>query len=128
MKKDFRTELAKAQGLGSTRTGTSHFWLQRISALANIPLIIFFILLVVSLVGQNYDNVYQTLSRPPVAALMALMTTSSLIHMKLGMQVIIEDYVHNHNLKALCLALNIFFCFSAGAALLLALLKITLGG
>ncbi|MBI0163961.1 succinate dehydrogenase, hydrophobic membrane anchor protein [Bartonella sp. M0283] len=128
MKKDFRTELGKVRGLGAAHTGTSHFWAQRMTALANVPLFIFFIVLVVSLVGKDYATVHATLANPIVAVVMALMVLSGVYHMKLGMQVILEDYFPNEATRILMLALNTFFCYIIGAGLLLALLKITLGG
>ena len=128
MKKDFRTELGKVRGLGAAHTGTSHFWAQRMTALANVPLFIFFIVLVVSLVGKDYATVHATLANPIVAVVMALMVLSGVYHMKLGMQVILEDYFPNEATRILMLALNTFFCYIIGAGLLLALLKISLGG
>ena len=128
MKKDFRTELGKVRGWGAAHTGTSHFWAQRMTALANVPLVIFFIVLVVSLVGKDYATVHATLENPIVAVVMALMILSGIYHMKLGMQVILEDYLPNEATRVLMLALNTFFCYVIGAGLLLALLKISLGG
>jgi len=128
MAKDFRTPLGKVRGLGSARDGTQHFWMQRFTALANVPLFIFFIVLVVMLVGKDYDRVHHALANPVVALVVALMVLSGIYHMKLGMQVIIEDYVRNEGWRIFILALNIFFSFAMGAVCILALLKITLGG
>ncbi|MHC5305963.1 succinate dehydrogenase, hydrophobic membrane anchor protein [Bartonella sp. LJL80] len=128
MKKDFRTELGKVRGLGSAHHGTHHFWMQRVTAFANVPLFIFFIVLVVSLVGKDYATVHATLANPVVAVVMGLMVFSGIYHMKLGMQVIIEDYLPNEGARVFVLTLNMFFCYVMGGALLLALLKITLGG
>lgn len=127
MKKDFRTELGKARGLGASKTGTDHFWHQRLTAFANVPLFIFFIVLVVSMVGKDYATVYATLSNPIIAVVMALMILSGIYHMKLGMQVVIEDYIPNEAMRVLMIALNVFFCYIVGGALILALLKLTLG-
>lgn len=126
--KDFKTPLKKSLGLGAAKNGTEHFWHQRLTALANIPLFIFFIVLLIMLVGKDYTTVINTLSNPFIAAVVAVMIISGIYHMKLGMQVIIEDYVPNHGLCTLLLAFNIFFCFIMGAACILALIKIALGG
>lgn len=128
MKKDFRTPLAKARGLGAARDGTEHFWIQRLTALANIPLFIFFIVLVLALVGKGYSYVHGVLASPVVGVVMALMVLCGVYHMKLGMQVILEDYIHGEGLRAFMLALNVFFCCVTGATCILALLKIMLGG
>ncbi|RCL01517.1 MAG: membrane anchor subunit [Candidatus Tokpelaia sp. JSC085] len=126
--KDFRTPLCKARGLGSARDGTEHFWMQRLTALANIPLFLFFITIVVTLIGKDYNYIRAIIGNPIIALIMALMVLSGIYHMKLGMQVIIEDYVHGKELRASMLALNIFFSFSMGLACIFALLKITLEG
>ncbi|RCL00026.1 MAG: membrane anchor subunit [Candidatus Tokpelaia sp. JSC188] len=128
MKKDFKTPLSKVRGLGSSKDGTQDFWMQRFTALANIPLFIFFIILVMALVGKDYEHVHNILANPIVALIVGLMILSSIYHMKLGMQVIIEDYVHNDRCRIFILALNIFFSFVMGGACILALLKIALGG
>jgi len=126
MKQDFRTNLNKARGLGSAKEGTHHFWLQRLTALANIPLVIFLIGLIVMLVGKDYATVISWLANPLVALLMAALVISGIWHMKLGMQVIIEDYIPSHILRSLVLAANSFFCFLVAGALIIALLKIVL--
>ncbi|MET3589152.1 succinate dehydrogenase / fumarate reductase membrane anchor subunit [Bartonella silvatica] len=128
MKKDFRTELAKVRGRGSAHEGTEHFWLQRLTGFINLPLLIFFIALILSLVGKDYGIVRARLSHPVVAILMGLLTLSVLYHMKLGMQVVIEDYVPRESLRILFLVLNILFCFVLGGVIIFALLKIALGG
>ncbi|EJF74680.1 succinate dehydrogenase, hydrophobic membrane anchor protein [Bartonella alsatica] len=127
MKKDFRTELAKVRGRGSAHEGTEHFWLQRLTGFINIPLLIFFIVLILSLVGKDYDIVRARLAHPVVAILMGLLTFSVLYHMKLGMQVIIEDYIPREGVRIFFLALNILFCFVLGGVIIFALLKIALG-
>ncbi|MET3559414.1 succinate dehydrogenase / fumarate reductase membrane anchor subunit [Bartonella japonica] len=128
MKKDFRTELGKVRGLGSAHEGTKHFLMQRLTGVINLPLLIFFIVLILSLVGKDYSVVRARFAHPVVAILMGMLTFSVLYHMKLGMQVIIEDYIPQGGLRILFLALNILFCFILGSIIIFALLKIALGG
>ncbi|AFR26868.1 succinate dehydrogenase, hydrophobic membrane anchor protein [Bartonella quintana] len=127
MKKDFRTELGKVRGLGSAREGTEHFWLERLTSVLNLPLCIFFIVLILSLIGKDYTIVHARLSHPVVTILMGLLTFSVLYHMKLEMQVVIEDYIRREGLRILFLVLNVSFCFVLGGIIIFALLKIALG-
>ena len=122
-----RTPLSKVRGLGSAKSGTEHFWLQRVTALANVVLAFAFIFIVVSLVGRDYEDALDLLSRPVPAALLALFVISGVIHMRLGMQVVIEDYVHGEGAKVLALILNTFFCVAIGALCLIAILKLAVG-
>ncbi|EJF85247.1 succinate dehydrogenase, hydrophobic membrane anchor protein [Candidatus Bartonella washoeensis] len=127
MKKDFRTELGKVRGLGSAHEGTEHFWLERLTSFLNLPLWIFFIILILSLVGKDYGVVRARLSHPAVTVLMGLLTFSALYHMKLEMQVVIEDYIRREGVRILFLVLNISFCFVIGSVIIFALLKIAFG-
>ena len=125
---DMRTPLARVRGLGSARDGTDHFWRQRLTAVANVPLILFFIGFLVSINGADYQTVRSALGSPLVALTMMAVIISALYHMKLGMQVIIEDYIHGEALKVTLIMLNIFFAFAVGIASIFALLKLAFGG
>lgn len=123
-----RTPLARVRGLGSAKSGTGHFWLQRVTAVANLLLAIAFIAVVISLSGRSYPEAMALLGRPVIAILMLLFVVSGAIHMRIGVQVVIEDYVHSEGLKILAVMANTFFTIAIGAACAFALLKISFGG
>jgi len=124
--RDLRTPKSRATGLGSARSGTIHFWRQRMSAIALIPLSIWFVWSALSLVGGNLAEVLVFLAEPLNAILMFLFLFAALYHMTLGIQVVIEDYIHGERLKLLVLMLNRFFAIGVGFAAGFALLKIAL--
>jgi succinate dehydrogenase / fumarate reductase membrane anchor subunit len=125
---DMRTPLGKVRGLGSAREGTGHFWRQRLTAVANIPLILFFIGFLISINGADYATVRSAFANPFVSLMFALVLFSALFHMRLGMQVIIEDYIHGEGMKLALIVLNIFFAILVGAACAYALIKLAFGG
>jgi len=122
-----RTPLGRVRGLGSAKSGTHHFWHQRLTALANVPLTIGFIVILISLMGRGHAAVVQILANPLVGIVMFLFVASAAYHMKLGMQVIIEDYVHDEKLKLAAVVLNTFFAIAVAASCFYALLKISFG-
>jgi succinate dehydrogenase / fumarate reductase membrane anchor subunit len=124
---DMRTPLGKVRGLGSAREGTMHFWRQRLTAVSNIPLVLFLVGLLISLNGAGYAETRAALSNPFVALMLALALFSMLYHMRLGMQIVIEDYVHGEGTKLALFMLNTFFAFAVGAVAAFALLKLALG-
>jgi succinate dehydrogenase / fumarate reductase membrane anchor subunit len=124
---NLRTPLGRVRGLGSARNGTHEFWLQRMTAIAGIPLTIAGLFLVISLTGRSYSTVKQTLGSPLVAVLMMLFILANVVHMKIGIQVVVEDYVYNKNQKFTLLILNTFFAWAIGLACVFAILKISFG-
>jgi|SRR6267142_361462 len=122
-----RTPLGRVRGLGSAKSGTEDFWKQRLTAIASVPLTIAGVFLVISLTGRSYPTVKQTLASPLVAVLMLLFVLANVLHMKIGMQVIIEDYVHDEKQKLVLLMLNDFFSVAVGLACAYAILKLSFG-
>ena len=122
-----RTPLGRVRGYGSARSGTEHFIRQRLTAIANIPLTIGAVLIVISLIGHNHAAVAQILGSTLVAIVMLLFIISTFYHMKIGMQVIIEDYVHDERAKYALLILNTFFTIVTGFSSVYAILKLSFG-
>ena len=122
-----RTPLGRVRGHGSAKSGTGHFIHQRLTAIANIPLTVAAVLIVVSLIGHNQAGVRQILGWGPVAIVMLLFILSISYHMKIGMQVIIEDYVHDERAKYALLILNAFFAVAVGSSSIYAILKLSFG-
>jgi succinate dehydrogenase / fumarate reductase, membrane anchor subunit len=103
------TPLKNVRGLGSAKSGTDHFWHQRLTALANLPLMIFFVWFIVAHLGSDRSAIVTSLKNPLIAIAMLLTLASVFWHMRLGMQVVIEDYVTSHSKKFLALILNSAF-------------------
>jgi succinate dehydrogenase / fumarate reductase, membrane anchor subunit len=122
-----RTPLARVRGLGSAKEGTGHFWRQRVTGVANLFLVIFAVFLMLRLVGSSYQNARAVLSNPIVTVALGMLILSGVIHMRLGMQTVIEDYIHGEGLKVVLLMLNTFFAIAVGATCILAVLKLAFG-
>ena len=122
-----RTPLGRVRGLGSSNSGTSDFWRQRLTAVAMILLMIPVIVIVMSLLGRNQAFATQTLGSPLVAIIMLLFIVASVWHMKIGMQVVIEDYVHDEKIKLVSIIANNFFSIAVGLASIYASLKLSSG-
>ena len=121
------TPLGRVRGLGAAKSGTEHFWRQRLTAVANVPLTIAFVLIVVALLGRNHAAVVQILGSPLVAVVMLLFILSVTMHMRIGMQVIIEDYVHDEIPKLVLFMLNTFFTIAVALASAYAIFKLSFG-
>ena len=122
-----RTPLARVRGLGSAKEGTEHFWRQRLTAIANIVLVSYLIVLLARYAGADFATVKTVLSRPYNSVALLLLIVSATIHMRLGMQTIIEDYVHSEGSKVAALMLNTFFAIMVGVTCAFAVLKLSFG-
>lgn len=122
-----KTPLGRVRGLGSARSGTQHFWHQRLTSVAGIPLTIAFIVIVIALLGRNHAAAVQILGSPLVAIVMLLFIITTVYHMCIGMQEIIIDYVHNDLTKFIILMGNTFFGVAAALASSYAILKLSFG-
>ncbi len=122
-----RTPLGKVRGSGSAKEGTGHFWLQRVTAAALVPLSIGFICTVLAFNHASRANVVTQMHNPLVAALLVLFIVAGCIHGRLGMQVIIEDYVHG-NAKVALVVLNTLFAAFVAVTAVVAVLKLSFGG
>lgn len=120
-----RSPLASVRGLGSAKEGTDHFWKQRLTAIANVPLTLFLVGLIVRLVGADYLTVKRVIQQPAVAILLLLLVLSGVHHMRLGMQTIIEDYVPSEGKKVILLMLNSFFAIGVGLTCIFAIMKLS---
>jgi succinate dehydrogenase / fumarate reductase membrane anchor subunit len=123
-----RTPLAKVRGLGSAKTGTHEFIVQRVTSVALAILLTGFLILIVSLVGLDYAAAYDRLAAPPYALLMVAGLLVTIVHMRIGMQVIIEDYVHNEMVKIVLLILNWLFSWGVGLLAIFSVLSIAFRG
>src|SRR5215471_8552501 len=122
-----RTALRQVRGLGAARSGTGHFWHQRVTSVAGVPLTIALLLIITALLGRTHAAVVQILGSPIVAVIVLLFIINTAYHMWVGMQEIILDYVHEDKWKFLSLMANTFFVFGVGLASVYAILKLSFG-
>ena len=121
---DFRSPLARAEGLGSAKSGTRHWWLQRVSAIALVPLTVWFLAAIIAHAGADYAT-FASWLRTPVAMTGTILLLLALFHHSaLGLQVIVEDYVHQDGAKLGLLILIRFAMWGIGAAATFAVLRI----
>jgi succinate dehydrogenase / fumarate reductase membrane anchor subunit len=122
-----RTPLGRVRGLGAAHAGTSDFFRQRLTAVGLIVLIIPVIAVIMTLLGRNQAAAAQILGSPLIAIIMILFIIASCWHMKIGMQVVLEDYVHDEKLKLAAIIANNFFSFAVGLASIYAIIKLSSG-
>jgi succinate dehydrogenase / fumarate reductase, membrane anchor subunit len=124
---DRRTPLARARGLGSAKHGVQHWWAQRLTALALVPLGIWFAASIIRLAGADYYTVIAWIGQPVVAILLILLVVASFRHAVLGMQVVYEDYLHRHWLRLVFDLGTKAAAFVVAVAAILAILSIAIG-
>ena len=122
-----RTPLARVKGLGAAGHGVEHWWLHRMTAVSNVPLIIAFVIIVAALAGRPHGEALAIVSNPLVAILLVLCFLSVTNHMRLGLQIVIEDYVHDKGYKIAALMANNFFAAVIAVVCLFSVLKISFG-
>jgi succinate dehydrogenase / fumarate reductase membrane anchor subunit len=128
MNSDLRSPLSRARGLGSAKGGLHHWWAQRLTALALIPLVVWFAVSLIMMSGADYLVVRAWISSPVVMVLLTLTVVIGLHHGQLGMQVVIEDYVHGDGRKLALIVLVRFTAVFFGLAAIVAILRIGFGG
>jgi len=122
-----RTPLAQARGLGAAKTGADHWWEQRLTSIALVPLTFAAIVIVIATLGRNHAAAAQFLGSPLVAVIMLLFIFATTAHMKLGAQSVIEDYIHNKPVKTAMLIGNSFPCVILWLVCTFAILKLSFG-
>ena len=125
--KTMRTPLGRVRYLGASHSGTSDFWRQRVTAVAMVLLIVPVIVVVMMLLGRNQAGAAQILGSLPIAIIMLLFIIASAWHMKIGMQVVIEDYVQSETLKIAAVMANNFFSIAVALSSIYAILKLSSG-
>ncbi len=123
----YRTPLANVRGLGSAKEGTHHFWMQRVSAVALVPLGLWFLIGLITLTGSDYDTAAEWLRSPTSTVLCIALIVATFYHAYLGMQVVLEDYIHTKGLKLFSLLFLKFACALMGTASVVAVLRVALG-
>lgn len=122
--KTLRTPLAHARGIGSAKEGPGHWWIQRLTSVALIPLALYFLYLLVTLAGADYAAVRATVAQPWNGLLLVLFVVAMFWHLQLGLQVVVEDYVHSRWQEVTLQILIRFLCFVLGLAAILAIGRI----
>ncbi|GAK33511.1 MULTISPECIES: succinate dehydrogenase, hydrophobic membrane anchor protein [Iodidimonas] len=124
----FRTPISKVRGLGSARSGAHHWWHQRITAVVNLFLVLWFAASVMTLAGADYATIIWWVRDPIVSVLLVLLIGSLFYHFRLGVQIVIEDYVHDEGTKKISLLALTFATLALALAGILSVLKISFGG
>ncbi len=123
-----RTPLGRVRGLGAAKEGTGHFWAQRLTAVALVPLTFCFVVIVFLMIGADHAGAVALMGNPLVAVIMLLFIVAGFYHMVLGMQVVIEDYIHHEGVKTGSVLLVLLGSFALATACVFAVLKLAFGG
>ena len=119
-----RSALGRARGLGSAKEGTHHWWVQRVTAIALVPLALWFVIAMISMVHADYVNTIEWIGQPVNSTLLVVLIITTFYHAMLGMQVVIEDYVHHEGAKIAALLITKFLLVLLGTAAVIAVLRI----
>ncbi|BCJ89448.1 succinate dehydrogenase, hydrophobic membrane anchor protein [Terrihabitans soli] len=123
-----RTPFARVRGLGASGTGTREYWLLKLTSVALLPLTVFLIGFLIAMKDADHAQVTDAIASPFIAVPLFFFILANAKHMRLGMQNVIDDYVHDKTMKKLMVGANIFFSYGGAAAAFYFLLKIGLGG
>jgi succinate dehydrogenase / fumarate reductase, membrane anchor subunit len=124
----YRTPIAKVRGLGTARSGLQHWKMQRLTAIANVLLVLWFMFSAMALSGSSYDQVRAWLASPVTASLAILLIISTFYHARLGLQVVVEDYIHHEGVRIASLAAIALLVLALAVACIVAVLSVAVGG
>jgi len=122
----FRSPLARVVGLGSAKQGSAHWWWQRITAVALVPLTLWFTFSLASMSGACFLDIYAWLASPWVATLLTAFIVAMFYHLQLGLQVVIEDYVHHEGIKIACILCTKFISAVLAILSIISILQLAL--
>jgi succinate dehydrogenase / fumarate reductase membrane anchor subunit len=123
-----RSPLGRARGLGSAKEGTGHFWAQRVTAVALIPLTFMFVVIIFNFIGADHAHAVALMGNPLVAVVVLMFIIASFYHSQLGLQVVIEDYIQHEGLKTASVLATSLGTMGLGIASVFAVLKLSFGG
>ena len=123
----YRTALSVVRGTGTARDGTRHWWAQRLTAVALVPLGVGFVIMALALLGSDFDEARAALAHPLAAAFWILFTVALFHHAQLGLQVIVEDYAHSRPLKVAGIVIAKFAALALGTACIVSILRVSAG-
>jgi succinate dehydrogenase / fumarate reductase membrane anchor subunit len=124
----YRSPIAKVRGLGAARSGLQHWKMQRLTAIANVLLVLWFMFSAMALSGSGYDQVRAWLASPVTASLVVLLIISTFYHARLGLQVVIEDYVHHEGARIASLVAIALIVLALAVTCIVAVLTVAVGG